>query len=96
MAPIIVLVPDLVEEVDLGLGEEERGGEGVDGGVAPALRAGISCLSIDDTSRRRKRRGFVNHTSRQSLIIREERKMRVERLRAEIHRRIINEEDCEE
>jgi hypothetical protein len=30
MAPIIVLVPDLAEEVDLGLGEEECG-EGVDG-----------------------------------------------------------------
>jgi hypothetical protein len=59
MAPIIVLVPDLVEEVELGLGEEERGGEGVDGGVAPALRAGISCLSFDDT-RRRERRAFVN------------------------------------
>jgi hypothetical protein len=29
-------------------------------------------------------------------MMREERKMRVERLRAEIHRRIINEEDCEE
>jgi hypothetical protein len=42
MAPIVVLIPDLVEEVDLGLGEEERGGEGVDGGVAPALRGSIS------------------------------------------------------
>jgi hypothetical protein len=42
MAPVIVLIPDFVEEVDLGLGEEERGGEGVDGGVAPALWAVIS------------------------------------------------------
>lgn len=32
-----VLVPDLVEEVDLGFGEEKGGGDGVDGGVTPAL-----------------------------------------------------------
>jgi hypothetical protein len=41
--PVVVLVADLLEEVDLRLFEEKGGGDGVHGGVAPAL-AGTSGL----------------------------------------------------
>jgi hypothetical protein len=35
--PVVVLVTDLLEEVDLRFFEEEGGGDGMHGGVAPAL-----------------------------------------------------------
>ena len=42
MRPVVVLVPNGVEEVHLARVEEERDGEAVDGCVAPALEGSVS------------------------------------------------------